>query len=53
MELSKHVACICEGTAEQVVIERLLDADKLKICNIVEAKEVDNYHEAKNNWIIS
>lgn len=29
MELSKHIACICEGTAEQVVIERLLDADKL------------------------
>lgn len=29
MELSKYVACICEGAAEQAVIELLLDADKL------------------------
>lgn len=29
MELAKYVACICEGSAEQAVIEILLDADKL------------------------
>lgn len=29
MELSKYVVCICEGAAEQAVIELLLDADKL------------------------
>lgn len=29
MELSKYVACICEGTAERVIINRLLDDDKL------------------------
>ena len=29
MKLSKYIACICEGAAEQVVIERLLDANKL------------------------
>jgi hypothetical protein len=29
MELSRYIACICEGTAEQVIIEKLLDADKL------------------------
>lgn len=29
MELSKYVACICEGAAEQAVIEMLLDEDKL------------------------
>ena len=28
-EVSKYIACICEGAAEQVVIERLLDANKL------------------------
>lgn len=29
MELSKYVACICEGTAEQAVIEILLNENKL------------------------
>ena len=29
MELSKYVACICEGAAEQTKIELLLDNDKL------------------------
>lgn len=29
MELSKYVACICEGAAEQKIIELLLDADRL------------------------
>lgn len=29
MELSKYVACICEGTAEEVIINILLDHDKL------------------------
>lgn len=29
MELSKYVACICEGTAEQVIVSKLLEADKL------------------------
>ena len=29
MELSKYVACICEGTAEQVIVEKLLDAELL------------------------
>ncbi len=29
MELSKYVACICEGAAEQAIIELLLDDDKL------------------------
>lgn len=29
MELSKYVACICEGTAEQIIIEKLLDANLL------------------------
>jgi hypothetical protein len=29
MELSRYIACICEGAAEQVIIEKLLDADKL------------------------
>ena len=29
MELSKYNACICEGTAEQVIIDLLLDNNKL------------------------
>lgn len=29
MELSKYIACICEGTAEQIIIDLLLDNDKL------------------------
>jgi len=29
MNLTKHVACICEGAAEKAIIEILLDADKL------------------------
>lgn len=29
MELTKYVACICEGAAERAIIEILLDADKL------------------------
>lgn len=29
MELTKYVACICEGAAEQAIMELLLDDDKL------------------------
>ena len=29
MELSKYIACICEGTAEQVIIDLLIDNNKL------------------------
>ncbi|MDO5378572.1 MAG: hypothetical protein Q4G52_09585 [Clostridia bacterium] len=29
MELSRYVACICEGTAEEVIVSKLLDADRL------------------------
>lgn len=29
MELSKYIACICEGAAKQAVIELLLDSNKL------------------------
>ncbi len=29
MELSKYVACICEGSTEQAIIELLLDSGKL------------------------
>lgn len=29
MELSKYVACICEGAAEQAIMELLLDANRL------------------------
>lgn len=29
MELSKYIACICEGTAEEVIMDILLDHDKL------------------------
>ncbi len=29
MELSKYIACICEGTAERVIIDLLLENDKL------------------------
>lgn len=29
MELSKYIACICEGTAERVILEKLLDNNKL------------------------
>ncbi len=29
MKLSKYVACICEGAAEQVVIEKLLNENRL------------------------
>ncbi|MDD3228135.1 MAG: hypothetical protein GXW99_05105 [Clostridiales bacterium] len=29
MELTKYIACICEGAAEQAIIELLLDDDKL------------------------
>ena len=29
MDLSKYIACICEGAAEQAVIELLLDSNKL------------------------
>ena len=30
MELTKYVACICEGSAEKAIIELLLDANRLK-----------------------
>lgn len=30
MELTKYLACICEGAAEKAIMELLLDADKLK-----------------------
>lgn len=29
MTLSKYIACICEGAAEEAIIHHLLDADKL------------------------
>ena len=29
MELSKYIACLCEGTAEEVIVNILLDNDKL------------------------
>jgi hypothetical protein len=29
MELTNYIACICEGAAEQAIIDLLLDADKL------------------------
>ena len=29
MDLSKYVACICEGSAERAIIKLLLDNDKL------------------------
>lgn len=29
MDLTKYVACICEGAAEKAIMELLLDADKL------------------------
>lgn len=29
MNLSKYVACICEGSAERAIIKLLLDKDKL------------------------
>lgn len=29
MDLTKYVACICEGAAEKAIMEILLDADKL------------------------
>lgn len=29
MHFTKYIACICEGAAEQAIIELLLDADKL------------------------
>ena len=29
MELSKYVACICEGTAEAVIVDKLLEAERL------------------------
>lgn len=29
MELSKYIACICEGTAEEVIMDILLEHDKL------------------------
>ena len=36
MELSKYVACICEGSAEQAIMELLLDANKLIFVNVNE-----------------
>ena len=30
MELSKYIACLCEGTAEQIIMELLLDAGRLQ-----------------------
>ena len=29
MELSKYIACICEGGAERAIMDLLLDNDKL------------------------
>lgn len=29
MELSKYIACICEGTAEQVIMNMLLENNRL------------------------
>lgn len=38
MDISKYIACICEGTAEQVITEKLLDKQKLIFCreNLIE-----------------
>lgn len=49
MELSKYVACICEGAAEQAVIELLLSVDKLIFTydNMLEG-EVIRCRSAKN-----
>ena len=30
MELSKYIACLCEGAAEQTIMELLLDAGRLQ-----------------------
>lgn len=29
MELTKYIACICEGAAEKAIVDQLLDTDKL------------------------
>ena len=29
MELTKYIACICEGAAEKAIMKLLLDADRL------------------------
>lgn len=42
MELSKYISCICEGAAEQAVIELLLDSDKL----------IFNYDDMLENEVI-
>ncbi len=40
MKLSKYIACICEGTAEQVIMDLLLNDDRLKFTyeNLLEGK---------------
>ncbi len=49
MQFTKYVACICEGAAEQAIIELLLDADKLTFTydNLLEG-EVIRCRNAKN-----
>lgn len=49
MELSKYVACICEGAAEQAIMELLFDNDKLifKYDDLLEEK-VLRCRSAKN-----
>lgn len=49
MLFTKYIACICEGAAEQAIIELLLDADKLTFTydNLLEG-EVIRCRNAKN-----
>ena len=35
MELEGYVACICEGAAEQAIMDLLLDNNKLKFIRIM------------------
>ena len=40
MDFSKYIACICEGTAEQVIINILLDNNKLFLTEKIYSKKM-------------
>lgn len=51
MELSKYIACICEGAAEQAVIELLLDADKCSLPRKTQKIDTQNEKNAPEHHV--
>lgn len=44
MELSKYIACICEGSAEAAIMDSSIDQIASKV-KIVEIREISKHYE--------